>query len=247
MEKKDTCWFSPSLQRDMNVKVYGNTGLPLLIFPTQNAMSDNFENFGMIDTLSYEIENENIQLFCVDTVDSESWSNVSGDKNWRAQRQEQYFHYIIDEVIPFIKNTNISGKLPIVVGCSLGGLHASILFFRKPELFGGMLALSGSYDAKFFFDGWLNQTLYENSPIDFLANMWEAHPKIEVYNQKKIILCVGQGRWEEEGRRTTAIMRDIFNAKHINAWVDFWGFDVDHDWVWWKKQIIYFLPHLLNA
>ena len=247
MNKKDTCWFSPNLQRDMNVKVYGHTGLPLLVFPTQNAMSDNFENFGMIETLADEINRGNIQLFCVDTVDSETWSNVWGDKEWRAQRQEQYFNYIKEEVLPFVNNINSTNRLPVTVGCSLGGLHAAIFFFRRPELFSGMLSLSGVYDAKFFFDGWLNQTLYENSPIDFLANIWEGHPDIQTYNQKKIILCVGQGRWEDEGRRTIAIMRDIFNGKHINAWVDFWGFDVDHDWVWWKKQIIYFLPHFLNG
>ena len=26
---------------------------------------------------------------------------------------------------------------------------------------------------------------------------------------------------------------------------DFWGYDVEHDWPWWKKQIRYFLPYLL--
>jgi esterase/lipase superfamily enzyme len=59
-------------------------------------------------------------------------------------------------------------------------------------------------------------------------------------------LCVGQGRWEEEGRRTTEIMRDIFRAKKIAAQTDFWGYDVDHDWFWWKKQILYFLPEFLK-
>ena len=72
------------------------------------------------------------------------------------------------------------------------------------------------------------------------------HPYIELYNAKKIILCVGQGRWEEEGIRTTAIMRDIFKAKNISAQTDFWGFDVDHDWLWWKRQMIYFLPQFLE-
>ena len=247
MNKKDISWFSQNLQRDMSIRIYGSSGVPFLIFPTQDAMSDNFENFGMIETLSDYLENGSIQLFCVDTVDVETWSNVWGDKDWRAWRQEQYYKYIVEEVLPFIKNTNGSDKLPIAAGFSLGGLHSAILFFRKPELFSGMLSLSGVYDAKFFFDGWLNATLYENSPIDFLSNIWSNHPYIDLYNQKKIILCVGQGRWEDEGRRTTAIMRDIFNAKGINAWVDFWGYDVDHDWYWWKKQILYFLPHILNS
>ena len=249
LKKVDICKYSQHLQRDMSIRIYGSDnggGLPILVFPTQDAMCDNFENFGMIDTLNEVIESGQIQLFCVDTVDVETWSNVWGDKTWRAKRQESYYNYIIEEVLPFIREINSSGRLPVASGCSLGGLHAAIVFFRRPELFSGMLSLSGVYDAKFFFDGWLDGTLYDNSPIDFLSNMWDNHPYIDIYNEKPIILCVGQGQWEDEGRRTTAIMNDIFKAKGIKGWTDFWGYDVDHDWYWWKKQILYFLPHLLK-
>ena len=31
----------------------------------------------------------------------------------------------------------------------------------------------------------------------------------------------------------------------IEAWGDFWGYDVAHDWYWWKKQINYFLQFIL--
>lgn len=243
---ENICQFSKNLRRNMTIRIYGKEGLPILVFPTQDAMSDNFENFGMIDTLKNFIDGGQIQLFCVDTVDVESWSNVWGDKVWRASRQESYYRYIIEEVMPLIREKNSSGRLPIVTGCSLGGFHSAIVFLRRPELFGGMLSLSGVYDAKFFFDGWLNPVLYDNSPTDFLANMPANHKYIELYNAKKIILCVGQGRWEEEGRRTTEIMRDIFRAKKIAAQTDFWGYDVDHDWFWWKKQILYFLPEFLK-
>ena len=239
-------WFSKNLNRDMNVKIYGEGGLPILIFPTQDSMSDNFENFGMIETLKNFFDEKKIQLFCVDTVDKESWSNVFGDKIWRANFQESYYKYIIEEVLPLIRDKNFSKKLPLACGFSLGGLHAAIVFFRRPELFGGMLSLSGVYDAKFFFDGWSNSILYDNSPADFLQNMPLTHDYIKIYNTKKIILCVGQGRWEEESIRTTAVMQKIFSEKNISAWTDFWGYDVDHDWFWWKKQILYFLPKFLE-
>ena len=182
MITNDYCRHSENLRRNMTIKTYGAGGLPILVFPTQDAMSDNFENFGMIDTLKDFIDGGQIQLFCVDTVDQETWSNIWGDKVWRAARQESYYRYIIEEVLPLIREKNSSGKLPIVIGCSLGGLHAAIVFLRRPELFGGMLSLSGVYDAKFFFDGWLNPVLYENSPTDFLANMPPNHPYIKIYN-----------------------------------------------------------------
>ncbi len=243
---KEINWHSKRLDRVMNIRVYGAPGAaPILVFPTQDAMCDNFENFGMIDAMADDLARGRMQLFCVDTVDTETWSNVWGDKPWRAWRQEQYYGYIIDEVIPFIRSENGTNRRPVAAGCSLGALHAAIVFFRRPDLMDGVLALSGVYDAKFFTDGWINETLYDNSPLDFLRNMPPDHPYIDTYNRRRIVLCVGQGRWEEEGRRTTALMGDVLHSKDIHAWVDFWGYDVDHDWDWWKKQFAYFLPFIL--
>ena len=88
--------------------------------------------------------------------------------------------------------------------------------------------------------------MYNNSPVHFLENMHSDHPYIQLYNERKIILCVGQGNWESEGIRTTGQMADIFYRKGIHGWTDFWGYDVDHDWPWWKKQIRYFLPFLVD-
>ena len=242
---KEVNWHSRHLDRNMNIRIYGSAdGTPILVFPTQDAMSDNFENFGMIDALANDLGR--VQLFCVDTVDTETWSNTWGDKAWRAWRQEAYYTYIISEVLPFISMENSSGRMPLAAGCSLGAMHAAIVFFRRPDLFDGVLSLSGVYDAKFFTDGWMNDVLYDNSPLDFLRNMPGDHPYIDLYNRRRIALCVGQGRWEEEGRRTTALMGDVLYSKDIHAWVDFWGYDVDHDWDWWKKQFTYFLPFLLR-
>lgn len=242
---KEVNWHSRHLDRNMNIRIYGSAdGTPILVFPTQDAMSDNFENFGMIDALANDLGR--VQLFCVDTVDTETWSNTWGDKSWRAWRQEAYYTYIINEVLPFISMENSSVRMPLAAGCSLGAMHAAIVFFRRPDLFGGVLALSGVYDAKFFTDGWMDGMLYENSPLDFLSNMPADHPYIELYNQRRIVLCVGQGAWEDEGRRTTALMGDVLYRKGIHAWVDFWGYDVDHDWAWWKNQFSYFLPFMLG-
>lgn len=97
-----------------------------------------------------------------------------------------------------------------------------------------------------FWGDWCNGTLYENSPVHFLENMPGDHPYISLYNQRKFAVCVGQGRWENEGRRTASILKGIFERKGIHGWVDFWDYDVDHDWPWWRKEIRYFLPWLLE-
>ena len=91
-----------------------------------------------------------------------------------------------------------------------------------------------------------NDTLYDNSPECFLPNMSPDHPYIDLYNQKQIIICVGQGAWEDDGIRSLRYLESVFREKGINAWCDFWGYDVNHDWPWWFKQMHYFLPIVLE-
>jgi len=132
------------------------------------------------------------------------------------------------------------------MGFSLGATHAAIFFLRRPDLFDGVIGLSGCYDAPHFWDNWCNDILYNNSPVHFLANMPLDHPYISLYNQRNIILSIGQGRWQREGIRTILLLQDIFKEKNIHAWIDLWGYDVDHDWPWWKIQVRYFLDSLLK-
>ena len=244
MYREQVSHYSRALNRDMRVMIYGTGGVPFLCFPTQNSPCTNYEDFGMIDQLADFIDGGQIQLFVVDTVDIESWSARGADNERRALRQEQYFHYIVDEAVPFIKSRNPA--TPAVTGFSMGADHAVITFLRRPDLFRGVIALSGVYDADYFFDGWMNPTLYESSPERFLPNMPLSHPYIALYNDRKIIICCGQGAWEEDGVRTLKHLQRVFREKGIRAWWDFWGHDVNHDWPWWFKQMRYFLPFMLN-
>ena len=48
--------YSHCLNRDMEFKVYGHGGKPILVFPAQNGRFYDFENFKMVDTVSDLIE-----------------------------------------------------------------------------------------------------------------------------------------------------------------------------------------------
>ena len=245
MQKEMITQYSQALNQEMHVMVYGHGGVPFLCFPTQDSMCRNYEDFGMIHQLADFIEENKIQLFVVDTVDRESWSAKGSDPAWRAMIQEQYFHYIVDEAIPLITSRN--PRTPAVTGFSLGANHAVITFLRRPELFRGVIALSGVYDTDYFFDGWMNPTLYESAPDRFLPGMRPDHPHIALYNERKMILCVGQGAWEEDGVRSLKYLESVFREKGIHAWCDFWGYDVNHDWPWWFRQMRYFLPKMIEG
>ena len=42
------------------------------------------------------------------------------------------------------------------------------------------------------------------------------------------------------------MLKRILEAKHIPIWVDLWGHDVKHDWEWWYKQVVYYMPFVLG-
>ena len=238
--------YSNCLERDMTIRVYGHYGRTFLVFPCQNGQSDDYQLNGMIDHLKPYIEEGKIKLICVDAIDLETFSNQYNSYEHRAYMQEQYYYYVINEVLPFIYKENNGFTLPIVTGCSMGASQAAIMFFRRPDLFGGILALSGCYDMSYFWSWWVNEHVYNNSPALFLENMDINHHYINLYNQKKMGFCVGQGNYEYYVDWSFFKLRKSIERLGIKAIMDVWGNDVDHHWYWWKKQYDYFLPMFID-
>lgn len=243
--------YSPALNRDMECKVYGHAGRPVLSIPSQNGRFYEFENHHMTDAWNPWIESGQVMVFSIDTIDQETWSDKYGDPRRRILRHEQWIRYITDEMVPFMRSMvnerNGWTGYPWVIafGCSLGAAHAANLYFRRPDLFDGLLALSGMYTAEYGFDSYMDDLVYENSPVHYLANMSKDHPYIELYNRKKAVICVGQGPWEIPD--STRWLHSILLDKGIHAWVDYWGHDCSHDWPWWHRQVNYFVPYLLQS
>lgn len=241
---------SSYLNRDMECKVYGHSGRPVLFIPCQDGRFFDFENFRLTDYWAPYIESGKVMVFAIDTIDLETWSNAHGDPYWRIRRHEDWIRYITDEFVPFMRHmvnerngwTGYPGVM--VFGCSLGATHALNLFYRRPDLFDRLLALSGIYSAEYGFGDYMDGLVYDNSPVHYLENMPADHPYIHLYNQKKAVVCVGLGPWELPD--TTRKLADIFYRKGIHHRVEFWGEDVKHDWEWWYKQVEYYLPYLLE-
>lgn len=250
MDKQYFKNYSPAMGHDMECQIYGHSGTPLLFIPCQDGHYYDFENFHMAEKMSPWIESGKLMVISVNTIDEETWSNKIGNPRWRAERFEQWIRYITEEVVPMIQHIarerNGWNDLPrvLTMGCSLGATHALNLFLRRPDIFGGTLAISGIYTADYGFDGYKDELVYLNSPVDYMWNMPYDHPYIQMYNNSKIIVVAGQGAWEQPA--TTITMKNIFEKKGINAWVDLWGFDVNHDWPWWYKMVDYFMPYLLG-
>lgn len=233
-------WYSQNLNRDMEYKIYGDQGHAMIAFPSQDGRFYDYAERGMIHELSPWIEAGRLRVICVDGIDWETWSNMGGDNRWRIEQQERYFHYITDELMPNIRYWD--GETMMVTGCSLGAMHAAIAFFRRPDLYDTLIAMSGLFHAGYSFPNYSDDLTYANSPQDFLRQMPDDHPWMQLYRQRRIIFTIGQGRWEEDTLWSTREMDTILAQKHVPAWFDYWGFDSDHDWPWWRKQ----LPHVMG-
>ena len=249
MKKEVLPFYSFQLQREMPIHVYGHAGKPVLYIPCQDGRAWDFESFRMADTLAPWLDSGRCIVYAIDTVDAESWSDRSGDPWRRIRRHEEWIQYITQELAPYIRSRSGGGdgsQAPglMVFGCSLGASHALNLYLRFPDIFDRCLALSGLYHASYFFGDYMDEVVYRNSPADYMANFPADHPFIAVYNRHRAVVCTGQGAWEETWSPRALDQR--FRELGIHIWVDYWGWDVNHDWPWWYKQALYFFPYLLD-
>lgn len=237
-------WYSERLGRNMELKVYGHSGKPFIIFPCQGGRFFESEDFGMIDAISYLINDGRVKVFTVDGIDNESWANYGIHPADRAVRHNQYDSYVMNEVVPFIRSHCQSPDIKIALtGFSMGAYHAANFYFRHPYIFDVTIAISGLYDMKMFLGDYMDDNVYYNSPINFLGNMQD-EVILNQYRQGKIVICTGQGAWEEEMLEDTYQMKAILEQKQIPALIDIWGHDVNHDWPWWKKMLPHFIEKL---
>jgi esterase/lipase superfamily enzyme len=237
-------WFSPCLGHDMEMKIYGYYGKPVLVFPPQGGRFFDFEGFGMIGVISPFIDSGRIKVFTVDSVDGESWSNWDVHPADRARRHQDYDRYIVEEVIPFMRDQcwGTDQKF-MTTGVSMGAYHAANFFFRHPDIFDTVIALSGLYALNHFIGDYIDENVYFNAPLLYLPNLNDPW-YLDQYQQSNIILGVGQGAWEDEMLRDTLALGRILEQKGLQHWIDVWGYDVNHDWPWWHKMLAYFLDKL---
>src|ERR1700744_191654 len=169
-------WYSERLGRDMELLVFGHGGVPIIVFPSSQARFYEFEDRGMAGSIGHKIDNGEIQLYCVDSLDAESWYNRNVPPRWRIARQIQYQEYILNELLPLIRLKNQNRHL-ISLGCSFGGYHAVNIALRHPDVFTGFLSMSGAFDIKAlgFLGRSYNDEVYFNMPLDYVPNIHDPH------------------------------------------------------------------------
>ena len=106
MKREYVKWFSPCLQREMELLVFGDAGSPVLFFPTRMGRFYDYENWGLIKALEEKIVSGKNQLYCIDSIDADSFYCKGIPPIERIYRYTLYEKYILEEVIPFVKQKN---------------------------------------------------------------------------------------------------------------------------------------------
>jgi esterase/lipase superfamily enzyme len=190
-------WFSPNLNRNMELLVFGHAGAKALVFPTRAGRFFDYENWGLVGALAEPIERGLLQLFCVDSVDGESFYGHGIAPSARINRHKQYERYLLNEVVPLMLS-KAENPFLIAHGCSIGAYHAVTLALRHPNLFGKVVALSGRYDLTRWygpfpdlFDGYYDEDIYFHTPNHFLPQLSDSRMLRAIQNME-IVLAVGE-------------------------------------------------------
>lgn len=240
MKKDKITWYSPNLGEDANVLAYGNSGFAILLFPAMTDNADECESNGLIDSISRYIDMGKCKVFAVPGVNFQSWLNPSLTPQEKSRRHLQYNTFIIEEVVPFIFG-DCGSPVPIVTcGAAIGAYHAANSFFRRPDVFYGTIAMSGTYNIEHFTGGYYDDNCYFNSPVHYLPNLNDKYWLSFLLSKHHVYILSGQGH--EEHPQNAHHLAGVLNSKSIPHCVEIWGPEWGHNWDTWKIM----LPHIID-
>ena len=255
--------WSAALHREMEFKRYGHGGTPVLALPARGGRFYDWENNALPEAVAALLQAGKLQLFCADGIDAESLLAGNDTPRRRAEMQEKYFCYLTEELAPRILELTAAPKAaeakaekadkteekPVLwcAGVDTGAYQAVNCRLRRPALFAGAIGLSGLYNAARFFGGEADDLILRNSPL-------KALPENGIYDRKllaaadenSLLLCAGQGGYEDDARADTEALRAALDAAALPCHVEIWGSDVSHDWYWWGKEFGLFAARIFG-
>ncbi|MCU0734353.1 MAG: alpha/beta hydrolase-fold protein [Methylotetracoccus sp.] len=217
-------WYTERLGRDMELLIFGHAGAKVLVFPTRDGRFHEYEDLRLVDSLRHKIEAGQLQLYCLDSVDHETFYCFWRHPADRIRRHMQFEEYILNEVMPLMAWKN-SHPCTITHGCSLGAFHAVNIAFRHPHLFRKVSAFSGRYDltagVEYFsdlFDGHYDDSIYYHTPSHFLPNL-NCDWRLDALRQMDIVLVIGdEDPFLENNRQLSEVLWSKGIAHSLHTW-----------------------------
>ena len=236
MRREHHSWHSPILERRMELLHFGHAGTPLIVFPTSMGAFFEYEDRGMVGALAHKIDGGGLQLFCVQTIDADTFYSNRHPRG-RVDRYLQWERSLLDEFVPSAKR--LTGYETFgVTGCSFGAYHAFTMALRHPDVFTSCVTMGGAFDLTRFLAGYYDQDVYLLCPTHFLPGLQD-HWFLERYRRNKWVLVTGEA---DICREATEQAAGQLAAKAIPHSLHVWGHGSHHDWPEWTKMATAYLP-----
>ncbi len=242
MEREHILLPSEPMGRRVHLWRYGHFGMPLLVFPSAAGMAHEWEAHGMIDALADWIDAGLLKVYCVESNVAEAWTRKEdSEPEWRIQRHQAYEAFVEQNLIPFIREDCQTPDIAIgATGTSMGAYYSAHFALKHPDAIRYALCLSGRYDITWITDGFNNDKIHAANPMAYLPYL-DGQRLDHVRNNTHLTLVCGRGKWEDGNIEDTQKLAGLLESKGISHICDMWGYDVSHEWEWWKRQVRYHL------
>jgi esterase/lipase superfamily enzyme len=232
-------WYSPRLGRDMELLVHGHAGLPVVVFPSSQGRFYEFEDRGMIGSIAYKIDNGEVQLYCLDSVDAESWYNRSVPPRWRIARHMSYESYVTDEVLPWCATEELEPEAHHASAAASAATTRSTSRFGIPISSPGFLSMSGAFDLRAFCTAIYDEDVYFNIPPHYIANLGDSW-QLDALSQecRRVSLRQRLGRSLPAGKPPSGGTTPIAG---VACRMDIWDTYNSHDWPTWQRMMQVYL------
>ncbi len=235
---------SKHLNEHFEIKIFGTSGKPLMVFPTSCGRFYDCEERGVISTLAPLIESKDIVVICVDSRDWQSWFKEPKD-SWMGINHQKYEKCITEEIIPWLhKFMGINEKF-ITTGNSWGGYHALNFALKFPKLFDSAISLSGAYSLKMVIGEYYDDSVYFNDMLKYMPNLSDKDILQELKNSY-LVICHGKGSWELCNHDAWELAQ-ILGLKQIPHCYSVWDERYPHDWNSWFEQLPFFMDKFKNG
>ncbi len=226
MTEQSIKWHSPIINREFEMLVFGDKGIPVIAFPTSMGRHYQNRDFKLIESVQWFIDEGLIKIYCPDSIDELSWYNTKIHPADRVRNHMLYDQLILEDVVKRAQDETGHAKV-ITAGCSFGGYQAVNFAFRHPEVVEHTFSMGGAFDIKMHLDGYYDDNVYFNNPPDFI-------PTLENEELFKMGIVLGVGEHDfciAQNKR----LSDILTAKGVHHWLDIRE-GANHDWPVWREM-----------
>ncbi len=203
-------WYSQFFDRDFEMLVFGEAGIPLILFPPTTGRYYTYKDYGFIYSIQELINSSQYKIYCPDSIINETWLDFNLPPELRVKKHLAYENTILKDVIEFAKYETEHDKV-LLAGFEFGAYYSLNIAFKFPELVKGLFSFCGIYDIKQFIMGFYDDECYYNNPIDYLSNLKDPWYLDKI---KEMRITIATGNYDNHFDESTKISQ-ILNRKKI--------------------------------